>query len=114
MRYSIGSCFLSAFSGDGTTHADGFHLSAWLCDTGLSRDADRLARAASPHLLLAGLHASRAPRATHLGRDGPMDARHHHRLALWPPAQSGLLERPPARPLVGAGPAGHLAAASAW
>ena len=38
-----------------------------LCDHGLSRHAHGVARAPSSHLLLAGVHASRAPGATHLG-----------------------------------------------
>ena len=40
--------------------------------------------------------------------------RHDHRLALWPRAQSRLLERASARQLVGAGSLGHPAAASQW
>ena len=38
-----------------------------------------------------------------------MDARHHHCVALWPPAQSRLLERASPRQLVGAGSLGDLA-----
>src|SRR5437899_3577642 len=44
MRTSIGSFFLSPSSGDGSAHADRLHLSAWLCDHGLSRHAHGVAR----------------------------------------------------------------------
>ena len=54
--------------------------------------------------LLAHLYASRLSRAQDLGRDGQVDARYHHRLALWAPAQSRLLECASHRQLVGAGP----------
>ena len=43
-----------------------------------------------------------------------MDPCHHHRVALWTPAQSRLLERASHRQLVGAGSLGHLAAAPEW
>src|SRR6267142_5957208 len=109
MRTSIGSFFLSPSSGEGSIHADRLHLSAWLCDPGLSRHAHGVARAPSSHILLAYLHASRLSRAQDLGRDGPVDARHHYRLALWTRAQSRLLERASPRELVGAGSRGHLA-----
>src|SRR6266511_2610421 len=109
MRPSIGSFFLSSSSGEGSAHADRLHLSAWLGDHGLSRHAHCVARAPSSHILLAHLHASRLSRAQDLGRDGPVDARHDYRLALWTPAQSGLLERTSHRELVGAGSLGHLA-----
>src|SRR5687768_486867 len=102
MWHSIVRYFRSPCSGDDAAYADGLYLPPWVCDPGLSRHADRLARSASPHLLLAGVHASRAPGATYLGRDGPVDASEHHRVALWPSAQSRLLERASARPLVGA------------
>src|SRR5215475_1259257 len=69
MQHSIGDCFFSSSSGDGAAYADGLYLSPWVCDLSLSRHAARLARAASSHFLLAGMHASRAPGATHLGRD---------------------------------------------
>src|SRR5215471_1831075 len=114
MRHSSGYCFRSTSSGDGAAHADGLHLSAWLCDLGVSRHAHRVARSSSPHLLLAGVHASRGPGATYLGRDSPVDASDHHSVALWPPAQSSLWERASARPLVGAGPVSHLVPASQW
>src|SRR5215813_6390183 len=107
-------CVCSTSSGDGATHADGLHLSAWLCDPGVSWHAHRVARSSSPHLLLAGVHASRAPGATYVGRDGSVDPSDHHCVALRPPAQSRLLERASARPLVGAGPVGHLATTSQW
>src|SRR6266498_5361072 len=93
MRTSIGSFLLYPPSGDGSAHADRLHLSAWLCDHDLAWHAHGVARAPSSHLLLAHLHASRLSRAQDLGRDGPVDARHDYRLALWTPAQSGLLER---------------------
>src|SRR5262249_23931477 len=109
MRHSIGHCFPLLSSGDGATHADDLYLPPWVCDPCLSRQADRLARSASLHLLLAGVHASSVPGATYLGRDGPVDPSVHHRLALWPSAQSRLLERASARSLVGAGSRGHLA-----
>src|SRR5215203_106671 len=109
MRISIGSFFLYLSYRDGSAHADRLHLSAWLCDPGLSRHAHGVAWSPSSHLLLAYLHASRLSRAQDLGRDGPVDASHHHRLALWPFAQSRLLERASPRELVGAGSRGHLA-----
>src|SRR5262249_52065237 len=64
-----------------------------------------------PSLILrrALLHASRHARAKAFGRDGWVDTRRDHRLALWTPAQSGLLEHPSHRELVGAGSRGHLA-----
>src|SRR5215471_12148272 len=96
-------CFPSTSSGDGSAHADRLHLSAWLCDPGVSRHAHRVARSSSPHLLLASIHASRASGATYVGRDGPVDPSDHHRVALRPLTQSRLLERPSARQLVGAG-----------
>jgi hypothetical protein len=114
MRTSIGSVFLYSSCGDGSAHADRLHLSAWLCDHGLSRHAHGVARSPSPHPLLADRHASSLSRAQDSGRDGQVDAGHHHRVALWPPAQSGLLERASDRPLVGAGPLGHLAATPQW
>src|ERR671934_1045291 len=97
MRTSIDSCFLSPPYGDGAAHADRLHLSAWLCDPRLSRYAHGVARAPSAYLLLAHLHASRAPGAQNIGRDGPVDARHDHCLALWTPSESGLLECASAR-----------------
>src|SRR6516225_4654038 len=109
MSTSIGGFFLSPSSGEGSAHADRLHLSAWLCDHGLSWHARRVARAPSAHLLLAHLHASRLARAQDLGRDGPVDARHHYRLALWTRAQSRLLERASPRELVSAGSRGYLA-----
>lgn len=63
MQHSIGDCFFSSSSGDGAAHADGLYLLPWVCDLSLSRHADRLARAASSHFLLAGVQASRAPGA---------------------------------------------------
>src|SRR5215475_13614814 len=109
MRTSIGSFFLSPYSGEGSAHADRIHLSAWLCDPGLSRHAHGVARAPSSHLLLAHLHASCLSRAQDLGRDGPVDASHHYRLALWTRAQSRLLERAASRELVGTGSRSYLA-----
>src|SRR6266699_1757250 len=109
MRTSTGSFFLSPSSGEDSAHADRLHLSAWLCDPGLSRHAHGVARAPLAHLLLAHLHASDLSRAQDLGRDGPVDTRYHHRLAFWTPAQSRLLERASPRALVGAGSRGHLA-----
>src|SRR4029450_3404870 len=109
MRTSIGSFFLSPSSGEGSAHADRLHLSTWLCDHGLSRHAHGVAREPSAYILLAHLYASRLSRAQDLGRDGPVDARHHYRLALWTRAQSRLLERASPCELVGAGSRGHLA-----
>src|SRR6266850_60130 len=109
MKTFIGSFFLPPSSGEGSVHADRLHLSAWLCDHGLSRHAHGVARSSSSHLLLAHLHASRLSRVQDLGRDGPVDTRHPHRLALWTLAQSRLLERTSPRALVGAGSLGHLA-----
>src|SRR5215471_2984212 len=91
MSTSIGSFFLSPFSAEGSVHADRLHLSARLCDDGLSRHAHGMARAPSSHLLLAHLHPRRAPGAQNVGRDGQVDTHHHHRLALWTLAQSRLL-----------------------
>src|ERR687888_340810 len=91
MSASIGSFFLSPSSGEGSAQADRLHLSAWLGDPGLARHAHGVARAPSSAMLLAHLHASRAPGAQNVGRDGPVDTRHDHRLALWPRAQSRLL-----------------------
>src|SRR5262245_9815399 len=109
MRTSIGSFSLYPSSGDGSAHADRLHLSAWLCDDGISRHAHGVARSPSSHILLVHLHASRLSRAQDLGRDGQMDASHPHRLALWTLAQSRLLERASPRELVGAGSRGYLA-----
>src|SRR6266705_4327055 len=103
MRTSIGSFLLYPSSGDGSAYADRLYLSAGLCDHGLSRHAHGVSRSPSSHILLAHLHASRLSRAQDLGRDGPVDASHHHRLALWTRAQSRLLERASPRELVGAG-----------
>src|SRR6516162_6680756 len=69
MSTSIASFLLSPSSEEGSVHADRLHLSPWLCDPGLSRHAHRMARAPSPHILLAHLHASRAPGAQNVGRD---------------------------------------------
>src|SRR5437773_4154033 len=93
MRTSIGSFFLYPSSGESSAHADRLHLSAWLCDPGLSRHAHGVAWSPSSPILLAHLHASRLARAQDLGRDGPVDASDYHRLALWTLAQSRLLER---------------------
>src|SRR5215831_8747793 len=109
MRTAMGSFFLSPSSGEGSAHADRLHLSAWLCDYGLSRHAYGVARAPSAHILLAHLYASRLSRAQDLGRDGQVDASHHYRVALWTCAQSHLLECASARQLVGAGSRRHLA-----
>src|SRR6267143_3281882 len=108
MRTSIVCFFLCTPYGNGAAHDDRLHLSAWLCDHGLSRHAHGVARSPSSHILLAHLHASRLSRAQDLGRDGQVDARHHHRLALWTLAQSCLLERASPRELVGTGSRGHL------
>src|SRR5215212_7188129 len=95
-KIAIGSFLFSPFSGEVSAHADRLHLSAWLCDHGLSRHAHGVARAPSPPLLLAHLHASRLSRAQDLGRAVQVDACRPHPLAHWPPAQSRFLER--ARP----------------
>src|SRR5215211_8616711 len=109
MGTSIGSFFLYPSYGDGSAHADRLHLSAWLCDCGISRHAHDVARSPSSHILLAHLHASRLSRAQDLGRDCQVDASYPHRLALWTLAQSRLLERASHRELVGAGSRGYLA-----
>src|SRR5215510_13501318 len=109
MSTSIGSFFLSPSSGEGSAHADRLHLSAWLCHHDLSRHAHGMARSPSAYILLAHLYASRLSRAQDLGRDGQVDARNHHGVALWALAQSRLLERASPRELVGAGSRGHLA-----
>src|SRR5262245_28604051 len=75
-------------SGDNAAHADGLHLPPWFCDCRVSWHAYRVARAPSFHLLLAHLPTSRAPGTKNVGRDGPVDACYHHRLALWTLAQS--------------------------
>src|SRR5215471_7958228 len=46
-----------------------------------------MARTPSPHPLRAHLQTARPPGATYLGRDGPVDARQHHRVVLWASAQ---------------------------
>src|SRR5437867_10110147 len=114
MRTSIGSFLFYPSYGDSAAYADRLHLSAWLCDHGISRHAHGVARSPSSHILLAHLHASRLSRAQDLGRDGPVDTSHHHRLALWPPAQSRLLEHASHRQLVGSRCLGHLATAYQW
>src|SRR5262245_34403395 len=114
MQISIARFLLRTLSGDGAAHDAGLHLPPWFCDGGVSRPTHRVAWSPSPHFLLAGLHASGAPRATHLGRNGPVDARHDHGVALWTLAQSRLLERASARQLVGTGSLDHLAAAYQW
>src|SRR5262245_18506657 len=113
MRTSIGSLLLSPSSGEGFGHADRLHLSTWLCDPGLARHAHGVARAPSSHFLLASLHASHLARAQDLGRDGPVDARHYDRLALWTRAQSHRLARASPRELVGPGSRGPLASTGA-
>ena len=90
---SIVRSFLCTLSGDGAAHDDGLHLPPWFCDGRVARPAHHVAWSPSPHFLLAGLHTSGAPRPTHFGRDGPVDARHHHGVALWTLAQSRVLER---------------------
>src|SRR6266566_9173530 len=112
MRTSIVCFFLCTPYGNGAAHDDRLHLSAWLCDHGLSRHAHGVARSPSSHLLLAHLHASRLSRAQDLGRDGPVDARHDHGLALWALAQSRLWECASPRELVGTGSLDHLARTS--
>jgi hypothetical protein len=112
-EFPIGSLFLHLSSGEGSAPADRLHLSAWLCDPGLSRHAHGVAWSPSAHLLLAPLHASRLARAPDLGRDGPVDTRRHHRVALRPLAPSGVWARASPRALVGAGSPGHLASTSA-
>ena len=91
---------LRTLSGDGAAHDDGLHLPPWFCDGGVARPAHHMAWSPSPHFLLAGLHTSGAPRATYLGRDGPVDARHDHGVALWTLAQSRLLEHTSHRELL--------------
>src|SRR5712691_9467634 len=100
---------LRILSGDGAAHDDGLPLPPWFCDGGVARPAHHMAWSPSPHFLLAGLHTSGAPRATYLGRDGPVDARHDHGVALWTLAQSRLLEHTSHRELVGPGSLGSLA-----
>src|SRR5256712_9026005 len=100
MRTSTGSFFLSPSYGDDSAHDDRLHLFAWLCDHSLARHAHGVARAPSSHLLLAHLHASRLSRAQALGRDGQVDARPNHRLALWALADSHLLDLHSPRALV--------------
>src|SRR5512132_901808 len=78
MRTSIVCFFLCTPYGNGAAHDDRFHLSAWLCDHGLSRHAHGVARSPSAPILLAHLHASRLARAQDLGRDGQVDASHSH------------------------------------
>src|SRR5262249_13392040 len=114
MSTCISSFFLWTSSGNGSTHDDGLHLPPWFCDDGVSWHAHRVAWAPSPHPLLAGLHASHAPGAKNLGRDGQVDACRHHRVALWASAQSDLLACASAHQLVGAGSRGDLASASQW
>jgi hypothetical protein len=111
---SIVRLFLCTPYRDGSGYDDRLHLSSWLCDDGISWHAQRVARSPSPHFLLAGLHASGASGTKNLGRNGQVDASHHHCVALWAPAQSGLLEHASARQLVGAGSLGDLAATYQW
>src|SRR5262245_20995388 len=58
MSTSISSFFLSPSSGEGSAHADRLHLSAWLCNRGLSWHAHGVERAPSASILLAHLHAA--------------------------------------------------------
>src|SRR5499427_6749690 len=112
MSTAISSFFLFPSYGQGSAHAARLDLSAWLCDRSIWRHAYGMARSPSSHILLAHLHASRLARAQDLGRDDPVDARHHHGVALWPFAQSRLLECAPPRKLVGAGSLDHVARTS--
>jgi hypothetical protein len=114
MRTARGSFLRSPSSGEGSTPAERLHLAAGLGDPGLARPAHGVARAPSSPLRLAHRPARGAPGAPHRDREGPRDARPQHRLALGPPAASGLWDRASARPLVRAGALRHLAAASAW
>src|SRR5262245_60009103 len=109
MRTSIVRFFLCLFSGDGAAYGDRLYLPAGLCDPGVSQYAHRVAWAPSPRALLADLHTRRCSRTQDARRAGPVDALHHHRVALWPPAESRLLERTSACHVVGAGVLGHLA-----
>src|SRR5436190_10836730 len=102
MRTSIVHFFLSLPSREGAAHAARLHLPAWLCDHGLARHAHGVARSPSSHLLLAHLPASRLARTPDHGSDGPVDARPHHRLALWARAASRRWERASPRALLGA------------
>src|ERR1700704_6687660 len=103
MRTSIGSFFLWTSSGDSSAHDDRLHLPPVLCDRRVSWYAQRVARAPSPLALLARLHARRFSWAKDPGRGARVAPSRDHRMALWTPAQSGLLERAPDRPLVGSG-----------
>src|SRR4029453_2076691 len=114
MSTSSVSFFLWPFSGEGAAHDDRLHLSAGFCDSRVSRHAHCVAWAPPSLALLAGLHASRLSRAQDLGRDGPVDARRDHRVALWPFAQSHLLECASAGQLAGAGSLDYLAAPCQW
>src|SRR2546423_10622422 len=114
MRMPIVRLFLCTPYRDGSAHDDRLHLSAWLCDHGLSWHAHRVARSPSPHFLLAGLHASCASGAKNPGRDGQVDPSGSYRVALWTPAQSDLLERTFPREMVGAGSLGHLPTTNQW
>src|ERR1043166_858892 len=114
MSTSTGSFFLSSSSGEDSVHAARLHLSAGLCDHSISRHAHSVARSPSSDILLAHLHASGLSRTQDPGRDGQMDAIHHHCVALWSLTQSHLLERASPRELVGSGSLGHLAAPSQW
>src|SRR5215470_11573272 len=114
MSTSMGSFFLWPSSGDSAAYDDGLHVSARLCDACVSRHTHRVAWAPSPPALLADFHPSGASGPPPLGRDGPMDARHDHRLALWPFAQSRLLACASVGQLAGAGSLDYLATACQW
>ena len=96
MRHSIVRWFLSTSSGDGAAHADGLHLPAWICNSGVSRHAHGVARTPSPHLLLAGLAKPYTGRTTleEMARWTPTAITAWR---TWAPYQSSLLERASAR-----------------
>src|SRR5215831_4648290 len=80
---------------------DHSHLLAPVRHGPVSWDARHLEKPASPHPMLAGVHASPLSRAENPGRAGPLDTGLDHGLALSPRAQGHLLEYPSAGDMVG-------------
>src|SRR5262249_39575038 len=111
---AIGSFFLRPSSGDSAAYDDRLHVSARLCDACVARHTHRVAWAPSPPALLADVHPRGASGPPPLGRDGPMDTRREHRVALWPCAQSRLLACASVGQRAGAGSLDHLATACPW
>src|SRR5262249_29165225 len=85
------------------------HLFAPIPHKPVSWDAWNMEKPPPPRALLARSHAGPFPRAENLGRPRPLDPRLDDGLALSSRAGSGILGRPSAGRMVGAGSPQHLA-----